>query len=300
MPAQTLQDQYVKVGSINTRYWTSGNKGTKVLLLHGAGGCVDYWMQNIGALAQHHCVYAVDMVGSGRSDKPVATYSLTYLAQFIKDFMDALNIKRASLIGPSLGGGVALQFTLMFPEKVSKLVLISCFGLGKELPIGLRLVSRPFLGEFLTRPSRNGIAGMLKLAVHDPTLITDELIDISYQISALPGAHRSLLKLARRNSNIFGVRTQVYRPLVAQLASITAPTLVVWGKQDRLLPVAHADVAIKALPNAHLHVFDPCGHWPPFERPGEFNALVIEFLASNMLETVMEPTRPQSRDNPVG
>lgn len=281
MLAQTLPDQYVKVGSINTRYWTLGSKGTTVLLLHGAGGCVDYWMQNIRALAQNHRVYAIDMVGSGRSDKPSATYSLIYLAQFLKNLMEALSIKRASLIGPSLGGGVALQFTLMFPEKVSKLVLVSCFGLGKELPIGLRLVSRPLIGEFFTRPSRSGIAGMLKLAVYDPTLVTDELINISYQLSALPGAHKSLLRLARRNSDFFGVRAQVYRPLVAQLANITAPTLVVWGKQDRLLPVAHADVAIKALPNARLHVFDPCGHWPPFERPAEFNALVLEFLASS-------------------
>ncbi len=130
---QTPQDRYVQVGQINTRYWTEGDKGTTVILLHGIGSSVETWTYNISVLAQHHRVYAVDLVGAGRSDKPPATYSLTYLAQFVLGFMDAMSIECASLVGNSLGGGVALQFALNFPQKVEKLVLVNSLGLGKEI-----------------------------------------------------------------------------------------------------------------------------------------------------------------------
>lgn len=276
---QTPQDQYIKVGQINTRYWALGDEGTPVILLHGGGGSIEFWLYNISALAQYHRVYAVDMVGSGRSDKPSVSYSLTYQAQFIKDFMDILSIECATLVGNSMGGGAALQFAMMFPQQVNKLVLVDSLGLGKEIAIGIRLATLPFVGKLL-RPSRSMLVPMLKHNFYNPTLIPKEWIEIRYPIFALPDRKSALLALARMNFNLFGVRSQVFRPIVDKLATITAPTLVIWGKQDRILPVAHAHVAAKGLPNARLHIFDPCGHHPHLERPEEFNALVLEFLAS--------------------
>jgi 4,5:9,10-diseco-3-hydroxy-5,9,17-trioxoandrosta-1(10),2-diene-4-oate hydrolase len=120
----------------------------------------------------------------------------------------------------------------------------------------------------------------LKHNFYDLTLIPKEWIEIRYPVFMLPGRKKALLELARMNFNLFGVRSQVFRPIVDKLASITAPTLVIWGQQDRILPVAHAHIAAKGLPNACLHIFDPCGHHPHLERPEEFNALVLEFLAS--------------------
>jgi 4,5:9,10-diseco-3-hydroxy-5,9,17-trioxoandrosta-1(10),2-diene-4-oate hydrolase len=276
---QTPQDHYVKVGQINTRYWALGGEGTPVILLHGGGGSIEFWLYNISALAQYHRVYAVDMVGSGRSDKPSASYSLTYQAQFIKDFMDILSIECATLVGNSMGGGAALQFAMMFPRQVNKLVLVDSLGLGKEIAIGIRLATLPFVGKLL-RPSRRMLVPMLKHNFYNPRLIPKEWIEIRYPIFALPDRKNALLALARMNFNLFGVRSQVFRPIVDKLATITAPSLVIWGKQDRILPVAHAHVAAKGLPNARLHIFDPCGHHPHLERPEEFNALVLEFLAS--------------------
>jgi pimeloyl-ACP methyl ester carboxylesterase len=272
-------DQYVKVGQINTRYWVLGDKGSTVILLHGGGGSVEFWLYNIGALAQYHRVYAVDMVGSGRSDKPSASYSLTYQAQFIKDFMDTLSIESATLVGNSMGGGAALQFAMMFPQQVNKLVLVNTLGLGREIAIGIRLATLPFVCRLL-RPSRRLIMSTLKHNFYDLTVIPKEWIEIRYPVFMLPGRKKALLELARMNFNLFGVRSQVFRPIVDKLASITAPTLVIWGQQDRILPVAHAHIAAKGLPNACLHIFDPCGHHPHLERPEEFNALVLEFLAS--------------------
>jgi len=276
---QTPQDRYIQVGQINTRYWTLGDKGTTVILLHGVGSSVETWTYNISVLAQHHRVYAVDLVGAGHSDKPPATYSLTYLAQFVLGFMDAISIECASLVGNSLGGGVALQFALNFPRKVEKLVLVNSLGLGKEITLTLRLATLPFVDKLFS-PSRSGTALALKQSVYDPRLISNEWVELYYQIGTLPGAWSALVALINANINLFGVRPEVYNPIVDRLATITAPTLVFWGRQDRILPVAHAAVATSGLPSTRLHIFDQCGHWLQFEHSEEFNTLILEFLSN--------------------
>lgn len=248
-------------------------------MLHSGGASLEFWSKNLAALAQFHRIYAVDMVGSGYSDKPEASCSLTYQAQFVKDFMDTLSIERASLIGNSIGGGVALQFAIMFPERVEKLVLANSFGLGKHIGIFPRLASLPLLDRF-PRPSRSLIALILKPAVYDPEAITDELLELIYQLYGLPRALNALCRLVRTNLNLFGVRNEVFSSIVNQLFTITAPTFVTWGQQDRVLPVAHAHIAVRELPNARLHIFERCGHFPQLEHPEEFNALALEFLAN--------------------
>jgi len=249
-------------------------------LIHGIGGSVENWLLNINALAEHHRVYAMDMVGSGHSDKPLVPYSFSYLAQFINDFMEAQNLDRASLIGHSLGGGVSLQFAIQFPDKVEKLALMDSAGLGKEVTLLFRLPTLPIIGELLSRSNRKGTVSLLKECVHDPALITEELIDLSYNLAILPGAQKAFLSTVRALGNLGGLRRDIIRPIVDNLAAITAPTLILWGQQDRILPVTHARVAEKGIPNARLHIFDPCEHIPQFEYPEEFNAQVLEFLGS--------------------
>jgi len=279
MSAQKPQDKYVKVGNINTRFWAAGDKGTAVILIHGLGGFVEYWTLNINALAQHHRVYAVDLVGFGRSDKLSGVLTPFYWAQFISDFMEVQRIDKASLVGNSIGGLVALQFAIQFPDKVEKLVLVGSAGLGKETALILRLLSLPLIGELLTRPSRKGFARMLKACVYDTTLVTDEIIEQGYQLACLPGAQKCLLSAARGFINLRGQHADIIRSIVDNLAAIAAPTLVIWGKQDQMLPVAHAHVAAEKIPNSKLHIFDRCSHVPQSEHPEEFNKLMLEFLA---------------------
>lgn len=275
MLSQTPEDQYIKIGSINMRYWTWGD-GATLILLHGLGSCVETWKYTISPLAPHHRVYAIDLVGCGRSDKPSATYSLVDQAQFLKAFMDALGIKSTSLIGNSMGGGVALQFALLFPQQVEKLVLANSLGLGKEIALTLRLASLPVVSQ-LFRPSRRSTAVVLKQSVYDSAVITDDWVELFYQIATLPGAQEALQRQIKANINFWGVRSSIYGAIVAQLATISAPTLVIWGQQDRVLPVAHAQVA-KRMPNACLQIFNFCGHWPQVEQPEKFNTLTLEFL----------------------
>jgi pimeloyl-ACP methyl ester carboxylesterase len=273
------QDRYIKAGNINTRYWQAGEKGSAVILVHGLGGFVENWMYNVDALAKAHRVYAMDLVGFGRSDKTPLVKNIYALAQFISDFMDTLHIDKATLVGNSLGGGLILQFALQFPQKVDKLVLVDNVGMDRDVIIDFRLCSIPYLGEFLIRPSLKGTEKLWKKIVDNPALVTPELVKLSYELAALPNATKSLLSVLRAGINLFGQRTELTKVLMKELGKITAPTLIFWGKQDRIIPVAHAQIAVSKIPGTQLHVFDECGHMPMFEYPEKFNKIVLDFLA---------------------
>ncbi|KAF3889804.1 MULTISPECIES: alpha/beta fold hydrolase [Nostocales] len=273
---EQLQDRYVKVGSVNTRYWQIGDSGSTVILLHGGGGYIELWKHNIFELAKHHRVYAFDMVGAGRSDKPDAKYTFDFMAQFTRDFMKALDIARASLIGTSAGGGVALTFTLNFPELVEGLILVGSAGLGKEISFWLRVTTLPGLDKLFSSPSQSSLAMLCKQAVYDSKLITDEIVKEFYQMARLPGAAEATLNVGRSNFNIWG---QFYQPIAQRLPTIVAPTLIIWGRQDTMVPVTHAHNGAKTIPNARLEIIEECGHWAPIEYPQKFNQLVLEFLS---------------------
>jgi 4,5:9,10-diseco-3-hydroxy-5,9,17-trioxoandrosta-1(10),2-diene-4-oate hydrolase len=273
------QDRYVEVNGLRARFWAAGAAGTAVVLLHGLGVSVETWKDNIDVLAQDHRVYAVDLPGFGRSDKPSSPYSLAGQAQFVRDFMGVEGIERASLIGNSLGGFVSLQFAIQFPEQLDKLVLVNSGGLGTEGSLALRLLTLPLVGEWLSRPSRKGVAQSWEDAFYDAALVTEEWVELYYQLDSLPGNQESMLATLRSLANLRGGRDEVLAPIRDNLGRIRSPTLVVWGQQDSVLPVEHARVAEAGIPGAQVHIFDHCGHMPQMEHPAEFNTLVREFLA---------------------
>jgi len=278
---QAPEDHYIKIGEINTRYWTAGDTGPNVVLIHGVGRFLEEWLPSFDALAAHYRVYALDLPGHGHTDKPLsASYRLADLAGFINDFMGALDISPAHVVGHSLGGGIALQLTLQFPEAVDKLVLVCSAGLGKEVTLVLRIASVPLLGEILTRPSLNGTRRLLKEFVKDPAFLTDDFIDLSYRMAALPGAQLAVLKTLRSAGNLFGQYDDTYRPIVDNLGSIESPVLIIWGRQDRVLPVAHGQAAVTRLPNASLEILEDCGHLPMLEKTQRFNESILDFLSS--------------------
>jgi pimeloyl-ACP methyl ester carboxylesterase len=279
------QDRYIKIGNINTRYWAEGDKGSNVILIHGLGASADIWMHNISAIASGYRVYAPDLVGFGRSDKPDVKYSPSYMAVFINDFMTALDIENACLMGLSLGGGVALQYILQFASNVQRLVLVDSAGLGREMPLAMRLATVPVIGELMLSPSRAGMAFVLKQLVHDPAVITDDLIDLYVELNFSQGAVKTVLALLRACLTIHGARPDVLDPITKNLDNIKIPTLIIWGRQDRLFPVGHACFAKEKIPDSYLYIFDQCGHMPNFERPEEFNSVVLNFLGGHSLHS---------------
>jgi pimeloyl-ACP methyl ester carboxylesterase len=275
---QTTTEKYVKVGNINTRLRSAGEKGTNVILIHGLGGSIENWENNIEALAQRHRVYALDLKGFGRTDKTPLLRDLDELVQFIYDFMTVMHIEKASLIGNSLGGGLALFFALKYPDKVDKLVLADPAGMGREV-IGLfKIISIPVVGELLSKSSRRSVRSLWKNIVYDPALVTDELVEQTYNLAAMDGANKALLATARAGINFRGQRENQRRRALENIGKLKAPTLIFWGKQDKIIPAAHAQAAIKMIPNSELHIFEKCGHMPQLECSDDFNRLVLEFL----------------------
>ncbi len=278
---QSPRDHYIKIGEINTRYWTAGDAGPNVVLIHGVGRFLEEWLPSFDALAAHYRVCALDLPGHGRTDKPLsASYRMVDLARFVRDFMRALDIHQAHIVGHSLGGGIALQLTLQFSKAVDKLVLVCSAGLGKEATLVLRITAIPLLGELLTRPSLKGTRRLLKEFVMDRALLTDDFINLSYRMAALPGAQQAVLKTLRSAGNLFGQYDDIYRSIIDNLGSIAKPVLIIWGRQDRVLPVAHGQSAVKRLPDGHLKILEDCGHLPMLENTRMFNDSILNFLDS--------------------
>jgi 4,5:9,10-diseco-3-hydroxy-5,9,17-trioxoandrosta-1(10),2-diene-4-oate hydrolase len=280
MLQQKPLDQYVEAGNVRTRFWAVGDKGSVVILLHPGLGSVENWSQNIFALAKNHRVYAIDMLGFGHTGLPNPPFSLNKAAQHVNDFIETQGIERVNVVGHCGGGVVSLYFAFQFPDKLEKLVLVSSWGLGSDEPLITRLGTLPIVGDLLMRPMRKSTEMIWKMGVYDQRIISDELVSTFYKLMRLPGAQKAYMSVFRSIGNFNGSRPDILQYVRDNLNRITAPTLIVWGKQDRLRPVAHAEVAKERIPNSRLHVFDPCGHLPPIEYPEEFNNLLLEFLSS--------------------
>ncbi len=277
------EDRYTKVGGLNIRYWVLG-KGEPLLLVHGLAASCDYWRYNVAPLSLYHCVYALDLPGFGRSEKRIKEYSLSYSADFLAAFLDAQGVERASVAGNSLGGAIALQFAVQYPRRLEKLVLVSSGGLGRELHLSFRLLKIPLLGEFMawawgTRP---GMSLTLRSIVHEPQVMRDEFVDQMVELARLPEAKEMLLSVARMGIGLRGQNMKLLEPLLRRIPEIEAPTLIIWGAQDPIIPVAHAHIAHQMIRNSQLHILDRCGHLPQVEKPEEFCELVLEFLRGGL------------------
>jgi pimeloyl-ACP methyl ester carboxylesterase len=275
------KDCFVDVKGLRARYWKAGEAGPAILLLAGIGCSVEEWQHNIDALAQSHRVYALDMLGGGLTDKPDGDcYSIADLSRFTLDFLSAVGEPCAHMIGNSLGGRIALECARLAPDRVASMVLVAPAGVGRETLINMRLATVPLLGEVLTRPSRAGLRMLWRSAVHDPSLVTDALIEAKYRDACRPGAHQAFLKTLRGFLGLGGFPKAQITVLQASMPAMKQPTLVVWGRNDNLLPAQQANILKANLPNARVVLFDACGHVPQVERPVDFNKTVLDFLAT--------------------
>jgi 4,5:9,10-diseco-3-hydroxy-5,9,17-trioxoandrosta-1(10),2-diene-4-oate hydrolase len=236
-------------------------------------------MYNVESLAKQHRVYVPDLVGFGRSDKPGPSFSPFDYTRFLDDFINILNMDRVSLVGQSLGGGIALHYALQFPQKVNKLVLVDNAGLGKEVIWTLRWMSLPLVGELFSYPSRKGVEIFFKLAVRNRALITKDFVELYYDIFSRPGFQKFFLRILRQIVNLRGAREEILDPIMNNLYKITHPVLIIWGEKDRVLPLKQGTLGKEKLPNAKLKIMEGCGHIPFFERSDEFNELVLKFLS---------------------
>ena len=273
------QDQYIQLGSLRARYWMAGNEGAPVIFIHGIGGFVENWELTMPALFGRRREFAVDLPGHGQTDKPRDyPYHVSAFSRFIQDFAAALGLGQVSLVGHSMGGGIALRVALEAPALVDRLVLVGAGGLGPGLARALRILTLPGLGERLTRPLRSGVRSALAVTVYDPAGITDKWIDLDYRYASLPGTQRAFLRTLRAGCTFFGQKASVYGPHLRGLRGWARPVQVIWGQQDNIVPAAHAEVAARLFADARVHLFDRCGHIPMLEHPEKFNQLLADFL----------------------
>lgn len=284
----SLLSRWARVGDFDVHYLTaedpratSVSAEPPVVLLHGFGAWSEVvWKDTLLALARTHRTLAPDMVGFGLSTKPDVSHfaeddPLAGPVDDLKRFLDATGVQRATLVGHSFGGGVALRFALDHPERVHRLVLVDAMGLGRSIHYVYKALAMPVLGTQLSRPHRARIRRMWHIIVHDPKIVTDAIVERNYELLSAPGA-ADVFATARLGVTLSGQKLV----MVDRLKEVEVPTLVAWGRDDPVFPIRHGKRAARALPDARFVAFDHCGHVPPFECPQAFNDALHGFLAA--------------------
>jgi pimeloyl-ACP methyl ester carboxylesterase len=255
--------------------------GPVLLLIHGMAGTCDNWESVIEPLAINHTVIAPDFPGHGASAPGAGDYSLGSLASTLRDLMLTLGHERATLVGHSLGGGVAMQFIYQFPEMVERLVLVSSGGLGPDVSPILRAAALPGAELFISATagvgSRVGSVvgrGLGLLGLRPNT----DLAEVTRGYATLTDAERRKAFVATLRS-VVGTKGQRVAALDKLYLAETLPLLIVWGENDPIIPATHARDAHAQLPSSHLEIFEDTGHVPQLERPGRFIAVLERFLA---------------------
>ena len=261
--------------------------GPAVLFIHGILGSQRQWSRLVDTLDDDYRVLVPDLFGHGDSAKPMGDYSLSAHAATMRDLLDHLGIERVTLVGHSLGGGIAMQFFYLFPERVERLVLVSSGGLGREVNLILRSATLP------------GAEQVLSVIASAPVLARVEALGRgASKVGWRPGADisqiwRGFSSLADREARrAFLATTRAVIDIGGQSISahdhlgdvIPIPTLIVWGSKDRMIPAWHALAAQRSVPDCRVELFEGAGHFPHLDDPARFASVLREFVTASAVE----------------
>ena len=246
--------QYVEAGS-----------GPTVILLHGLGGSSVVWNFNIGPLAEKFHVVVPDQIGFGKSDKPLVNYRIRTYVDFLDQFCKQLKIERATLVGNSMGGWIAAMYTASFPDRVDKLVLVDAAGYAPPKDVD----TRAFFSLNPTTRAETKI--LLSKVFYNKAFQTDAAIDQAIATRMAAGDGYTIKSITESI-----IRGEDFLDDVVK--TIKQPTLIIWGRQDGLVPLANGERFNKDIAGSKMVVIDECGHIPNTEKPGEFNAALLKFL----------------------
>ena len=279
-PAPTIERVEVLLHGQRVQFTIAG-QGPPVVLIHGVAGRASQWDQIVPLLAETHTVVAPDLAGHGESANPRGDYSLGAHASGIRDLLVGLDIEGASMVGHSLGGGIAMQFAYQFPERCERLVLVSSGGLGESVHPLLRAATLPgseFVLPLLAHPRVLGAASLVPRALGRIGLSTrPDLTEMArgYQSLSSAEARSAFIHTLRSVVDPTGQRINGSDRLY--LAS-KMPSLIVWGRRDRIIPVEHAQPAHEGMPGSRLEVFDEAGHFPQLDEPLRFARTLEDFF----------------------
>ena len=267
------------------RAFVRAGEGPALLLLHGIGNNCQTWSGVIDRLAETHTVIAPDLLGHGNSDKPRGDYSIAAYANGMRDLLSVLDIEQATVVGHSLGGGIALQFAYQFPERCQRLALVGSGGLGPELSAGLRAATLP--GAELVVTALASVSGPLRFGLQTVEKIgrtagwrrVGDLAEAGDALLALKDveARRAFLRTLR---GVVDARGQAVTALDRLYLADSIPLLVIWGSRDPIVPAQHAETVRSLVPSARIEVFRDAGHWPHLDDPERFCDVLLDFIGS--------------------
>ncbi len=292
-PRRAVGSGFLEVGSLRVHHM-HGGRGTPVVFIHGLGssGYME-WRHTLEATAVRHRVFAPDLPGYGRTDKPRTRYTIPYFARFVRRYMEDRRLRSAALVGASLGGRVALEVAFEDPRLVEKLVLVNTLGLGRPkvrmAQMAYGLVTIPRLGEAVMRFTRDALrwappAMVRRVAARYSGARTDlrRTIDEDYlddlrEMYRQDEFHRAYLSTVRELVNP-GALAGGHHDVSGRLNELNIPVQLIWGADDPLFPLAHAARAHSLIEHSRLAVIEGAGHTPQAERPEEFNLVLHRFL----------------------
>lgn len=276
--------QFQTIHGYRRAYRVAGS-GPAILLIHGIGDNSTTWSTVQSKLAQRFTVIAPDLLGHGKSDKPRADYSVAAYANGMRDLLSVLDIDRVTVIGHSLGGGVAMQFAYQFPQLVDRLILVGAGGVTKDVNIALRFASLPMGSEALALLRLPLILPTLQLlgraagGLFGSTGLGRDIPDVLRILADLPEPTASSA-FARTLRAVVDWRGQVVTMLDRCYLTQSVPVQLIWGSGDSVIPVGHARMAHAAMPGSQLEIFDGSGHFPFHDDPDRFVEVVEKFILS--------------------
>jgi 4,5:9,10-diseco-3-hydroxy-5,9,17-trioxoandrosta-1(10),2-diene-4-oate hydrolase len=279
--------QFAKAGDVTLHYHEAGTStevgaGLPLVMLHGGGPGASAW-SNFGrcldTFASRFRVLLVDQPGFGESEKcAVEGHFFTFAADKLAALLDELGIEKVHLLGNSLGGGTAVRFALKYPKRVGRLILMGPGGLSLNVFSADPTEGTKRLFEFGAPPgpSKEKMRAFIKTMVKDQSLVTDELVEERFASATAPGAAEAM---ASMGASFMDPETYEDGLLWREAYKLRQPTLLTWGREDRVNPLDGALAALKLIPKASLHVFPNCGHWAQIEAAEEFFAVASAYLA---------------------
>ncbi len=271
-----LEPEIVEAGGRSMRYLRMGpvvaegeeekSEGDPVLLLHGFGGDLNNWMFNQPALAENHIVYALDLPGHGGSSKDVGAGDIATMSDAVIAFMDALGLQKVHLAGHSMGGAVALDVALKHGDRIGSVSLVCSAGLGAE-------INGDYLSGFVNAAKRKDLKLVAQQLFADESLVTRDLLDDLLKFKRIDGVQDALQTMLK---GMFDGGNQAL-VLADRISELGMPVQAIWGAEDRIVPVAHAE----AIPKAQRHVLDGAGHMVHLEKAADVNRLLGEIISSS-------------------
>lgn len=256
--------------------------GAPLLLIHGIGDESSSWLPVLGELAGHFDVLAPDLLGHGASDKPRADYSVAAFSNGMRDLLDVLEIDRVTVVGHSLGGGVAAQLAYQYPERVERLVLVGTGGVGREVSGVLRAAAMPYseIGMLpLMVPGMSTVVGAaLGVAGWFGADIGVDAGEVTRVLSGMPDRRRRVA-FGRTLRAVVDRRGQLVTMLDRAYLAEGMPVLIVWGERDAIIPVEHGHRAHEAISGSELSVYEGAGHFPHHHDPERFVSELVRFVA---------------------